>query len=37
MNEWMRQTLPDPTGPITQIRSPGFASKIIFFNENVPV
>lgn len=26
-------TLPDPTGPITQMRSPGCASKIMFFNE----
>ena len=29
-------TLPDPTGPITQIKSPGWASNTIFFNENVP-
>lgn len=31
----LQLTLPDPTGPMTQIRSPGWASKIIFFNMNV--
>ena len=33
MNE---DTLPDPTGPIIHIKSPGCASKIILFRENSP-
>ncbi len=33
MNE---DTLPDPTGPMIQIRSPGWASNIILFRENNP-
>ena len=30
------QTLPEPTGPIMQIKSPGWASNWIFFSANVP-
>jgi hypothetical protein len=30
-----KQTLPEPTGPMTQIKSPGCASNTIFLNENV--
>ena len=33
-DEGSQLTLPDPTGPMTQIRSPGWAAKTIFFSVN---
>ena len=34
LGEETRRTLPEPTGPMTQMRSPGCASKTMFLNEN---